>query len=308
MFNLLRADLWRFFNTNRLRGQFWSYLIGIACITLLVFGLLAVVNSDSYAEFAASMDSEPASDDLDASVSALSTTSMLANTFVSGGFFALLCGFCAAGFALSDLKAGYLKNLVSSTRGKLAYFAEKLVLCGILSAVLLIVCTLTCLLCAFAFLLAPAEEPLARIVGWLVLTWLNGSTFAVLTVAAVWINRGPALSYIWAIMLSTGFLRELVIGLAYSSGGVLRVLQPIAPVLKMATSWMPSAATQLLSQGGAVFDMPMAIEGVSVFGSTAATGTAFPFGADVQTLLISVLWIMLGSALALVVAYKRDAA
>ena len=308
MFNLLRADLWRLFNTSRLRGQFWSYLVCGILVGLFVFGLLAFVNSDGYAELAASVDAEPATDDTGAAVSALPVTSMLANAFVSGGFFSLMCSFCAAEFTLSDLKADYLKNIVSSTRGKLAYFAEKLVFCSIMCAVLLAVISISCLLCAFAFRLAPTGEPLWRIVGWLVLTWLNGCAFAVLTVVAVWAVRGPALSYIWAIILSTGMLREFIMGLAYSSGGALRILQPIAPALKTAASWMPSTATQLLSQGSAVFDMPMAVEGFSIFDATIAADASIPFGADVQVLIINVIWIVAASALALAVARKKDVA
>ena len=308
MFNLLRADLWRFFNSNRLRGQFWSYLLASIFVALFVFGLLAFVNSDGYTELAASMDAEPATDDTGAAVSALPVTAMLANAFVSGGFFSLMCGFCAAEFALSDLKAGYLKNIVSSTRGKLAYFAEKLVFCSIMCAVLLTVISAACLVCAFAFDLAPTGEPIARIVGWFALTWLNGCAFAVLTVAAVWINRGPALSYIWAIMLSTGVLRELIMGLAHSSGGALRVLQPIAPALKTLASWMPSSATQLLSQGSPVFNAPMTVGGISIFGDAVASGTALPLGADMQVLITNAAWIALASALALVVSRRKDVA
>ena len=200
MFNLLRADLWRFFNIHHLRGQFWSYLAAGIFVALFVFGLLAFVNSDGYAELAASMDAEPAGDETSAAVSALPVTAMLANAFISGGFFSLMCGFCAAEFTLADLKTGYLKNIVSSTRGKLSYFAEKLVFCGIMCAILLATISVTCLLCSLAFRLAPTGESVVRIAGWLALTWLNGCAFAILTVAAVWIVRGPALGYIWAIM------------------------------------------------------------------------------------------------------------
>ena len=308
MLSLLRADLWRFFNIHRLRGQFWSYLVVSILVGLFVFGLLAFVNSDGYTELAASMDAEPATDDTSAAISALPITAMLANAFVSGSFFSLMCGFCAAEFALSDLKAGYLKNIVSGVRGKLAYFAEKLVLCGIMCAVLFVTISVACLLCAFAFRLSPTGEPIGRIAGWLALTWLNGWAFSALTVAAVWINRGPALSYIWAIMLSTGVLRELIMGIAYSSGGLLRVLQPIAPALKALASWVPSSATQLLSKGSAVFDMPMTVGGISIFNSWSASGTIFPLGASAQALIINVLWIALASMLALVASRKMDVA
>ena len=308
MFNLLRADLWRFFNTNRLRGQFWIYLACSAFVALFVFGLLAFVNSDGYAELAASMDAEPATDDTSAAVSALPVTAMLANAFVSGGFFSLMCSFCAAEFTLADLKAGYLKNIVSSTCGKLAYFVEKLVFCGIMCAVLLVIVSAACLLCAFAFQLAPSGEPIARIAGWLILTWLNGCVFAMLTVAAAWIVRGPALTYIWGIVLSAGTLRELVMGIAHSSGGALRVLQPIAPALKTLASWMPSSAAQLLSRGSAVFDMPMTVDGISIFGKAVTSGTALPLGADMQVLITNAVWIALASTLALVVARRMDVA
>ena len=308
MFNLLRADLWRFFNTNRLRGQFWSYLAGGILVALFVFGLLAFVNSDGYAELAASMDAEPATNDTSAAVSALPITAMLANAFVSGGFFSLMCCFCAAEFTLADLKAGYLKNIASSTRGKLAYFAEKLVFCGIMCAVLLATISAACLLCAIAFQLAPSEESIAHIAGWFILTWLNGCAFAVLTIAAVWIVRGPALVYIWGIVLSAGSLRELVMGLAYSSGGVLNVLQPIAPALKALASWMPSSATQLLSQGSAVFDMPMTVDGISIFSDWSASDAILPLGAGVQVLITNVAWIALASGIALTASRKMDVA
>ena len=308
MFNLLRADLWRFFNTNRLRGQFWSYLAGGILVALFVFGLLAFVNSDGYAELAASMDAEPATNDTSAAVSALPITAMLANAFVSGGFFSLMCCFCAAEFTLADLKAGYLKNIASSTRGKLAYFAEKLVFCGIMCAVLLATISAACLLCAIAFQLAPSEESIAHIAGWFILTWLNGCAFAVLTIAAVWIVRGPALVYIWGIVLSAGSLRELVMGLAYSSGGVPNVLQPIAPALKALASWMPSSATQLLSQGSAVFDMPMTVDGISIFSDWSASDAILPLGAGVQVLITNVAWIALASGIALTASRKMDVA
>ena len=308
MFNLLRADLWRFFNTSRLRGQFWSYLAGIVALALLMFGLISFTSSDAYASLANTMDSEAVAEDLGVPAFLSSVTSMLADTFISGGLFALLCSLCAAECALSDLKAGYLKNIVSSTRGKLAYFAEKLVFCSVTSAVLLLTLTASCLLCALAFQIPPAEEPVARILGWLALTWLNGCAFAFLATAAVWIVRNPAMAYIWAIILSTGVLRELLMGLAYSSGGVLRVLQPVAPVLKGISSWMPSAGMQLLGNGGAVLDMPMAVDGVSIFEHVNAAGTVHPCCASVQVLIISVAWMAIATALGLTVAQKMDVA
>lgn len=292
MFNLIRADLWRFFNINRLRGQFWSYALGAVLVAVLCCGLIVLVQSSPHDE--------------DLSTYTASITSMLANIFAGGGLYALACGFCASEFLMGELKAGYIKNIVSGTRGKLAYFAAKLVFCCIACAALLAALTAASLVCALAFHMPLGAEPIARVAGWLALTWLSGCSFAILTAAIVWLTRSPSLGYAFAFVLSCGWVRELLIGLAHSSGGALRVLQPIAPVLEGIATWLPSAGTQLLGHGGAIFDMP-AVLAASAFTNEGPLD-ALPVNAGVQVLIIGMGWIALASALALAIARKRDVA
>ena len=88
-------------------------------------------------------------------------------------------------------------------------------------------------------------------------------------------------------------------GLAYSTGGILSVLQPIRPVLETLAVWMPSTALSNLSLGGQLF----LNNSLGVWGET---GCAFTIAPGIQTVLTGIIWIVVAGAVVLLISRKRD--
>lgn len=279
MRNLLRADLWRFFNVNRLRGQFWGYALTAIGIPTLLFTVVMTAAKGSFV-----------------SISPAPITTVLSLNGGLGNLYLLLCGGVTAECLLGDLEAGFAKTVVAGTRGRLAYFAEKLLLCLVLCTVMMLVLAASVALFFLLFGITIVSEPVLPLLAWLGLTWLLGYAISLLSAAVVWLTHSSAVSYIGAILISLGVGRGLLLGLAASSGGILRVFQPIAPVLVEMANWMPGAAAGLLGQG------------IGVFGAPAISSLALPFGAGIQAIVICAGWAVVASALCLAIARKRDVA
>ena len=252
MLRLIRSDWYRATRIRGLRGCFWQYalvLVGIAILEIAIirFGLSGGFGDETYITNVAQ------------GIGVTLTPSAYLGTNLFGGYsllgFASMFGLIEMMFA--DLNDGFGKTMASSTRGRLSYFAEKVLFAGTWSAAFtLFFGALT--LAGFAlFVMVPFDLPFAvtdTIGGfalWALIAWFATWVASVAPLAIALITRNKLVTYGFIISLLLGWIPALLQGLAFSSGGLLKVLQPIAPALMAMSSWMPSTVLHTLTNGAA---------------------------------------------------------
>lgn len=293
MLNLIRADLYRITRPRGLRGSFWQYGIAIIAAYGIVAGLVAFANSPMYYDMARGTIGDVASK---ASLTVYFSDMM-------SGLVPLCVSFMAVEHALAEFKNGYVKSVLSARAGRLSYFASHVVFAGVLSALVIAFATVVVALCmpilmagdiSFAAVDGPVE-----IIGWFAGFWLNTWALAALSLIMVYATRVSPVSYIAAFCFNASLVPQTLMGLAFSTGGALRVLQPIRPVLETLAAWMPSTALSNLGQGGQLFLH-------SDLGVWGAVEHAFMIAPGPQTILTGVIWIVLATLLVLTICRKRD--
>ena len=293
MLNLIRADLYRITRPRGLRGSFWQYGIAIIAAYGIVAGLVAFANSPMYYDMAGGTIGDVASK---ASLTVYFSDMM-------SGLVPLCVSFMAVEHALAEFKNGYVKSVLSARAGRLSYFASHVVFAGVLSALVIAFATVVVALCmpilmAGDILFAAVDGPV-EIIGWFAGFWLNTWALAALSLIMVYATRVSPVSYIAAFCFSASLVPQTLMGLAFSTGGALRVLQPIRPVLETLAAWMPSTALSNLGQGGQLFLH-------SDLGVWGAVEHAFMIAPGPQTILTGVIWIVLATLLVLTICRKRD--
>ena len=138
-----------------------------------------------------------------------------------------------------------------------------------------------------------------EVIGWFVGFWLNTWALAACSLILVYATRVSPVSYIGAFCFAASVVPQTLMGLAYSTGGILSVLQPIRPVLETLAAWIPSTALNNLSQGGQLF----LNASLGIWGET---GYAFTIAPGIQTVLTGIIWIVLAGAVVLAISRKRD--
>lgn len=145
---------------------------------------------------------------------------------------------------------------------------------------------------------AQADSPVGFL-GWLGGYWLNIWALAVLSLVLVYATRVSPVSYIGAFCFCFGTVSSLLSGLAFSSGGILRVMQPVHPALETLAAWLPSSSLGNLKFGGGLFWMSPA----DVWGASSQALTVAP---GVQALIAGVIWVAIPAAVVLLIARERD--
>lgn len=174
-----------------------------------------------------------------------SRTNAYAQVLVAGGVLATIVSLVTAIFLANDFETGFAKNVfVGRGRRRAAYYLEKLVLCGVLSAAFLLA---GMVLTDGAFALAGfeyrASEALGEYWGWVALAWLAVTMYAMATGATVLLTRSKAVGIVFALVVATGALASIVMTVAST-------FAPAFPVLDDAVKWLPASSVALLSSGG----------------------------------------------------------
>ena len=293
MLNLIKSDLYRITRPRGLRGSFWQYGIALLAAYGLVMGLVAFANSPMFLDMTG--------DTIGDVVSATSLTVYFSDML--NGLVPLCVAFMAVEHALAEFKSGYIKSVLSARSGRLSYIAGKLLFVGVLSALMIIFATVVALAClpvmaagrpAFIAVDGPLE-----IIGWFAGFWLNTWALSACSLILVYATRVSPVSYIGAFCFAASIVPQTLMGLAYSTGGILSVLQPIRPVLETLAAWIPSTALNNLSQGGQLF----LNASLGIWGET---GYAFTIAPGIQTVLTGIIWIVLAGAVVLAISRKRD--
>lgn len=295
MLNLIKSDLYRITRPRGLRGSFWQYGLAIVAVFGLVAGLVVFANSPLFADMAGDAVT------IDMGMNKSSITVYFAD--MMNGIVPLAIAFMVVEHALSELKNGYAKSVLSARSGRLSYFAGKIVFAGVLSALVILFAVVIALVClpimtAGQVGFVTAEGPL-EIIGWFAGYWLNTWALAALSLVLVYATRVSPVSYIAAFCFTASMVPQLLMGLAFSSGGLLRFLEPLAPVFETLAVWMPSSALNNLSDGGQLF----LNNSLGIWGTASR---AFTIDPGIQTLLTGVIWIGIACVVVLAIVRKRD--
>lgn len=291
MLNLIRADLYRITRPRGLRGSFWQYTLALVVAYALVIGMMIFAKSQTYAELSGGNTVEIPSD-------FSSYTAYLASMML--GIVSLCVSFMSAEHALQDFKNGYVKSVLSARAGRLSLFLERVLLAGIIAAIMVVLSAVVVTAGAFigGYTYARIDAPL-ELLGWFAGFWLNTWAMAVISLVFVYATRVSPLSYIGAFILYSGVVPMFFRGLAHSSGGVLSVLEPLAPVFETLAAWMPTTALSNLEAGGQLFSLGVA----DVWGPAPQALVIAP---GIQALLTGVIWIVIAGAVVLAISRKRD--
>lgn len=293
MLNLIKSDLYRITRPRGLRGSFWQYGIAILAAYGIVMALVAFANSPMYHDMTGGTIGNV--------VTKTSLTVYFADML--NGLVPLCVAFMVVEHSLAEFKGGYIKSVLSARAGRLSYIVGKLLFAGVLSALVILFAAVVVL----AFLpimtaghpeFAVSEGPV-EVIGWFVGFWLNTWALSACSLILVYATRVSPVSYIGAFCFAASVVPQTLMGLAYSTGGILSVLQPIRPVLETLVAWMPSTALNNLSQGGQLF----LNNSLDIWGGVSR---AFTIDPGIQTVLTGVIWIVVAGAVVLLISRKRD--
>lgn len=291
MLNLIKSDLYRITRVRGLRGSFWQYFLAILVAYAIVVALMLFAKTQTYAAL-----SEGAANPVPSDFA--SYTAYLAS--MMGGIVPLCVCFMVTEHGLQELKGNYARSVLSARAGRLSYFVGKVVFAGVLSAIMMLLSIALVTVGAWigGYTFAAVDTPI-EFLGWFGGFWLNIWALAVLSLILVYATRVSPVSYIGAFCFCFGTVPSLLWGLAFSSGGILRVLQPIRPVLETLAAWLPSSSLENLASGGKLLSMSAA----DIWGPASQALTVDP---GIQALLTGVIWIGIASVVVLAIARKRD--
>lgn len=250
MLRLIRSDWYRETRIRGLRGGFWQYALVLAGIAVLEIGLMRFDLSGGFGGAANIIN-------MAEDMGVLLSPSEYLGTCLFGSYsilaFATSFGIIEQVFV--DLTDGFGKTLVSSTRGRLTYFAEKVLFAGTWSAAFTLLFGALSLGGFALFVMVPfgltfsALDSISGFALWVLLAWLAAWVASVVPLAVALFTRSKLVTYGLIIGVLLGWIPLLLQGLAYSSGGILKVLQPIAPALLALSSWMPSTVLHTITNG-----------------------------------------------------------
>ena len=158
--------------------------------------------------------------------------------------------FVAAHLSCMDSDAGFDRTLLSSLRGRVAYFAEKYLLVVIVTGVILLAYLAFSGVGVFVTM-RPVEnvEPLWQIAVWAGEGWLHACAYALVVLLAGQLTRVKAIAVIVAFLLLSGAVEQgffsflLLVSDAFGLGW--------GPALEAAIAWMPYVTTAVVGNGAA---------------------------------------------------------
>ena len=293
MLNLIKSDLYRITRPRGLRGSLWQY------------GLVLVVIYALYATMVLVLQSPRIGGQLELSGITLSSIKTFATPTqciadMAGGLLTLCVTFMTVELALADLKSGFAKSVLSARTGRMCYIMGKIAFAGVLSAIVIALASVLVIACMLVVgATFTSSDTLPGVLVWCVGTWLNTWALAVLSLVMVYATRINPVCYIVAFCFCFSTIPQLLMGLAYSSGGILSFLEPIAPALETLSVWMPSSALSNLGMGSQIVSATAA----DVWGAASRALTIDPAP---QAILTGIIWIVLGGALVLAIARRHD--
>lgn len=291
MLNLIKSDLYRITRPRGLRGSLWQYGLALAVIYLVYAAFFLILKIPQVSANLAGISMATATE---------FTTPTQCIASITGNLTTLCATFMTVELALADLKSGFAKSVLSARTGRLSYIAGKIIFAGVLCAVIIALASaLVGLFCIAVGATFTETDTLPGVLAWLAGFWLNTWALCALSLVMVYATRIGPVCYIVAFCLCFSTIPQLLLGIAYSSGGILGFLQPVAPAIETLAAWMPSSALLNLGAGGQIaFSTSLDIWG--------ASSRAFTIDPAPQAILTGIIWIAAAGALVLAIARRRD--
>lgn len=294
MLRLIRSDWYRETRIRGLRGGFWQYALMLAGFAVLEIGLMRFGLAGGFGDAANIIN-------MAEDMGVLRSPSEYLGTRLFGSYsllaFATSFGIIEQVFV--DLTDGFGKTMVSSTRGRLAYFAEKVLFAGTWSAAFTLLFGALSLGGFVLFVMIPfgltfsVLDSIGGFILWNLLAWLASWVASVVPLAVALLTRSKLVTYGLIIGVLLGWIPVLLQALAFSAGGILKVLQPIAPALLALSSWMPSTVLHTITNGA---------DGLFAAAGMPGTGALPTWGWMLGTCLI---WLLLAGGAWIAAGRKR---
>lgn len=294
MLRLIRSDWYRATRIRGLRGGFWQYALMLAGFAVLEIGLMRFGLAGGFGDAANIIN-------MAEDMGVLRSPSEYLGTRLFGSYsllaFATSFGIIEQVFV--DLTDGFGKTMVSSTRGRLAYFAEKVLFAGTWSAAFTLLFGALSLGGFVLFVMIPfgltfsVLDSIGGFILWNLLAWLASWVASVVPLAVALLTRSKLVTYGLIIGVLLGWIPVLLQALAFSAGGILNVLQPIAPALLALSSWMPSTVLHTITNGA---------DGLFAAAGMPGTGALPTWGWMLGTCLI---WLLLAGGAWIAAGRKR---
>lgn len=158
--------------------------------------------------------------------------------------------FVAAHLSCADSDAGYDRTLLSSLRGRAAYFAEKYLLTVLVSGIILLAYLAFSGLGILVTMRAVTNvEPFWQIVAWAGEGWLAACAYALIVLLAGQLTRSRAIAFVVAFLLLSGAVEQgfftflLLVSNVFGLGW--------GPALEAALAWAPYVTTAAVGNGAA---------------------------------------------------------
>ena len=244
MTNLLLSDFYRISRTRP------CWILAVIVVALGAWSALVVSESGLGLGVSASLvfgvhgwygASVPASE------SAKFLTRAWGQAFLAGGSLALVISLFGAGLMSSDFVWGYECNLLGTGCSRHLYLLEKVVLCTMASALVLLLSAgasrLTLIARGFSF---SFSEEAWMLTGWLVLAWLHLTAYAALSLLLTAVLKSRTKGMVVGAAMGSG-----IIGMAVWASFMMAARQ--WPALSRIATLLPYCNGQLLGQGSQIF-------------------------------------------------------
>lgn len=217
-----------------------------------------------------------------------SFTYSVAQMCLTGGGIGLMSCLVTGLFLTSDFSTGFAKSLLSSRRRRLGYYAEKLVLAAIISAVFVAanMAFLGAMLAAAGFTYQQVET-VGDVLLWGVLTWAVITVYNFIVAVVSWLSRSKVVAVLTAVFISTTVLGSILLQL-------MMLLSSALPKLAVLTNLLPSNCISLLGSGSAGLTEP---------NSSLLVSALTPAG---QIAVLCLLFLAACAALALTACKRKD--
>ena len=202
-----------------------------------------------------------------------------------------------------DLTSGFGKTMVSSTRGRLAYFAEKVLFAGTWSAAFTLLFGMLTLGGFALFVMLPFDLTLSALdsiggfVLWVLLAWLAPWVASVVPLAVALLTRSKLITYGLIIGVLLGWIPVVMQMLGMLPGPALpawlQFLNPLGDALITLSSWMPSTVLHTLTNGAG-----------NLFAAAGMPGTG-TLSTWVWMLGTCLIWLVLAGGAWVAVGHKR---
>lgn len=298
MLRLIRSDWYRETRIRGLRGGFWQYALMLAGFAVLEIGLMRFGLAGGFGDAANIIN-------MAEDMGVLRSPSEYLGTCLFGSYsllaFATSFGIIEQVFV--DLTDGFGKTMVSSTRGRLAYFAEKVLFAGTWSAAFTLLSGALSLGGFALFVMIPfgltfsVLDSIGGFILWILLAWLAAWVASAVPLAAALLTRNKLVTYGLIIGVLLGWIPVLLQVLGMLPGPALpawlQFLNPLGDALIALSSWMPSTVLHTITNGA---------DGLFAAAGMPGTGALPTWGWMLGTCLI---WLLLAGGAWIAAGRKR---